>query len=287
MVARRLPVHALIPDTQIKPGVPTDHLRWIGRYLADSVQPDVIIHIGDHWDMPSLSSWDKGKRQYEGRRYEADIRAGNTAFQLLDDPIRRKRGYKPRKIIMLGNHEDRLQKMLDFDPFLYAENGVNGLSMKDFDTLDWEVYPFVGNLPPVMWVDGVAYAHYFYNPNTGRPYGGQASGRLKTIGHSFSMGHQQTLDYATRPIASPRGNTTQHGLVAGACYLHDEDYKGPQGNAHWRGIVICHAVENGSYNPMFIDLEYLCQRYEGMSVDQFISKNYVRPTNPYDEWLRK
>ena len=35
------------------------------------------------------------------------------------------------------------------------------------------------------------------------------------------MGHQQLLDYAIRFV---RGRS-QHGLIAGACYLHDEDYK--------------------------------------------------------------
>ena len=59
----------MIPDTQVKPGVNTDHLEWAGHY-AVKMKPDVIVHIGDHWDMPSLSSYDKkGSRQMEGKRY--------------------------------------------------------------------------------------------------------------------------------------------------------------------------------------------------------------------------
>lgn len=276
---RTLPVHAVIPDTQVKPGVPTDHLRWIGMYLADSVQPDVIVHIGDHWDMPSLSSWDKGKKQFEGRRYEADIAAGNAGFDELDKPIRQKRGYNPRKVLLRGNHENRLQRMLDFDPFLYAENGIHGLSEKDFNSLDWEVHDFL----EIVWIDGVAYSHYFYNPMTGRPYGGTAINRLKTIGHSFTMGHQQTYDIGVRHV----GARQQRALIAGACYLHDEEYRGPQGNSHWRGIVICHAVHDGSYDLMEISLDYLCRRYEGMTIDQFLKKNYKVPKTPFEPWVRK
>jgi len=52
--------HLVIPDTQVKPNSPTDHLRWAGLYAAEK-KPDVIIHIGDHFDMPSLSSWDVEK----------------------------------------------------------------------------------------------------------------------------------------------------------------------------------------------------------------------------------
>ena len=77
----------VIPDTQVKPGVNTDHLEWAGRY-AVKMKPDVIVHIGDHWDMPSLSSYDKkGSRQMEGKRYVQDIAAGNEAMDRFMAPI--------------------------------------------------------------------------------------------------------------------------------------------------------------------------------------------------------
>jgi hypothetical protein len=69
---------------------------------------------------------------------------------------------------------------------------------------------------------------------------------------------------------------SQHGLVAGACYLHDEDYKGPQGNAHFRGIVVKHGVRNGSYDIQQISLDFLCRRYEGMSLERFKKLKYPR-----------
>ena len=70
------------------------------------------------------------------------------------------------------------------------------------------------------------------------------------------------------------GNQQQHGLVCGACYLHDEDNKGPQGNYHWRGIIVKHEVSNGAYDPMFVSLNYLCRKYEGVSLDKFMKKRY-------------
>jgi hypothetical protein len=69
-------------------------------------------------------------------------------------------------------------------------------------------------------------------------------------------------------------NKPQHGLVAGSFYIHDEDYKGPQGNEHWRGIIVKHEVENGTYDPMFVSLNYLCKRYEGVSIKKFAAKKY-------------
>ena len=46
--------HLIIPDTQIKPDCPIEHMYWAGRY-AVAMKPNVIVHLGDHWDMPSLS----------------------------------------------------------------------------------------------------------------------------------------------------------------------------------------------------------------------------------------
>ena len=64
--------HLIIPDTQVKPDSPTDHLRWAGLY-AVKMRPDVIVHIGDHWDMPSLNSYSgAGCKSFEGNRYIKD-----------------------------------------------------------------------------------------------------------------------------------------------------------------------------------------------------------------------
>src|SRR5665213_3647398 len=50
--------HLFIPDTQIGPGTPIDHIYWIAQYIVDHFYGKRIriIIIGDWWDMPSLSS---------------------------------------------------------------------------------------------------------------------------------------------------------------------------------------------------------------------------------------
>ena len=54
-------VHAIIPDCQVKDGVDLSYLTWVGKYLVEK-KPDVIVQIGDFADMPSLSSYDVGKK---------------------------------------------------------------------------------------------------------------------------------------------------------------------------------------------------------------------------------
>ena len=266
--------HILIPDTQAKDDVPTDHLNWIGNYIVEEFhdKPIKIIHIGDHADMPALSLYDKGKRSMEGRRVKADIEAANEAWRILNQPLydfndnRRKTKHaqwNPERFITLGNHEDRINRATENDAQI---DGLFSIDDLDYARSGWEVVPF----KVVKWIDGVAYSHFFYNPMTGQPYGGNIETRLKNVGHSFSMGHQQTLLYGMRYVA----DKSQHGLVAGACYLHDECYKGPQGNNHWRGIIVKHQVTEGQYDPMMVSLDYLCRRYEGTSLERFKKLKY-------------
>jgi hypothetical protein len=79
--------HLCIPDCQIKKGVPTEHLSWAAEAILE-YKPDVIVNLGDFWDMPSLSSYDApGSKKMEGARYEDDVQSGNDAWRLISDPI--------------------------------------------------------------------------------------------------------------------------------------------------------------------------------------------------------
>ena len=74
--------HLIIPDTQVKRDVDLSYLEWIGKYIVDK-KPDVIVQIGDFADMPSLSSYDVGKKSFEGRRYKDDIEAAEKRLLVI------------------------------------------------------------------------------------------------------------------------------------------------------------------------------------------------------------
>jgi len=240
--------YVIIPDTQIKPGVPTEHLEWAGRYIAEK-RPDVVVHLGDHWDLPSLSSYDKGKRCFEGRRYKADIEAGNEAMRLLLTPIKRKRGYSPEMHFLLGNHEQRIERLLESEPWL---DGICGYENLELD--GWEVHGFLKTVE----LDGILLSHYFAAALSGRPIGGTAHNLLAKVGKSCIMGHRQVLDVAVKEL--PDG-TQRRALVAGAFYQHLEDYKGPQGNGHWRGIIMLNEVADGMWDQVEVSLDFLRRKY--------------------------
>lgn len=241
---------AVIADTQCKAEENLDYMLWISKYLADK-RPDVIVHIGDHYDFPSLSSYDKGKTTAEGRRLHLDIEAGNTGFEFLNRFIDKVPDYKPLKIFTVGNHEHRLDRYVEDNPELVGTLGVDKLP---FDKYGWTVYPF---LKPAE-VEGIFFVHYLANPMTGKPFGGNALNILKTVGRSYVVGHKQCLDIAVRPTIDGKH---QFGIVNGACYPHDEAYKGYQGNNHFRGLTMLHEVEDGFGLPMLVSLDYMKERY--------------------------
>jgi hypothetical protein len=248
----------VIPDIQAKPGVDLSHLEWCGKYIADK-RPDVIVNLGDTFDMESLSSYDKGKLSAEGRRFKDDLEAGKKALRLLLAPLKelqekqrndRKKVYNPRLVFCMGNHEERADRVASLNPEFAGYIGSDLLGIDE----DWEVYGF---LQPVE-IDGIFFVHYLANPMTGRPYSGTAMNQLKTVGRSFVVGHKQVLDIAIRPTLDGKH---QIGIVAGAFYQHDEDYKGPTGNNHWRGIVMLNEVNDGYGDVMPISISYLKRKY--------------------------
>lgn len=248
--------HLVIPDIQAKYGDDFDFLTRIGRYMVEK-QPEVVVCLGDFADMESLSSYDVGKKSFEGKRYTKDIEAATKAMQCLMSPLHqfndwakqnKKKQYKPRLVLCLGNHEQRIQRAVENDPKL---EGL--ISYDDLPYNDWEVHDY---LKPVF-IDGIAYSHYFPTGVMGRP-ATTASAMVSKLHMSCIAGHQQgkQVAYGKRPDGS-----TITCIIAGSCYEHDEGYLDHQSNKHFRGILMAHRVNNGSFDECFISLDYLKERY--------------------------
>lgn len=268
--------HLFIPDTQIRPGVHIDHIDWIARSIVDYM-PDVVIVGGDFWDFASLNGHEeKGSAPMEGRRVADDIEIGNGAFERLCLPmekeiVRRRKLHKarwePRKIFLTGNHEDRADRVAVNDPKWKGVIGSQLCNVRDF-----ERHKFLER----VWCDGIVYSHFFSSMHSSMPIGGSIDNRLNKIGDSFVQGHQQGFLYGTRIY--PTGKT-RHGLVAGSAYTHIEDYRGAQGQKHFRGIVVLNEVKDGDYSIMPLSLDFLCRKNEGVNLATYMTKKY-----PKENW---
>jgi hypothetical protein len=187
----------VIPDVQAKDGVDFTYLNKIGHYLVEK-KPDKIICLGDFADMPSLSSYDVGKKSFEGKRYIKDIETARRAMWSLMEPIEsfndkakrnKEKLYRPELILTLGNHENRINRAVNDDPKLEGVLSVDDLGYTGYG---WRVIPFLD----VIVVDGVAYSHYFTTGLMGRPV--TTAGACLAKKHmSCVQGHQQGLQIAT------------------------------------------------------------------------------------------
>lgn len=251
--------HIVIPDVQVKPGDDFEFLKSIGHCIVDQ-KPDVVVQIGDFGDMPSLSSYDVGKKAFEGRRYKADIGAVHEAMETLLQPINefnekarrnKEKQYHPLRVLTMGNHEERINKVVNGDPKLEGTISIDDLR---YESYGWETFKF---LEPVV-LDNIAYAHYFVTGVAGRPCS-TANVQLNKKFMSCIAGHQQGLQIATGYRAD---GTRLTSVIAGSCYEHDEDYMGPQGNRHWRGILMLREVnDRGEFDLIPLSLNYLRKKY--------------------------
>lgn len=260
MVGKKILV---IPDSHSKPGISNRRYTWLGKYIVET-QPDIIVNIGDWYDMESLSSYDKGKKSFEGRTYKADIDVGNDAIKKVEDEIAKlnsqlrvskKKLYKPQKISLIGNHCERIQRTINNQRELEDLIGYNDF---EFEKYGWDVIPY---LKPIF-LEGVAFAHFFPTGVMGKPVSGEtpALKLIKTQFTSCVMGHVHTRDFAERTSSDGRRLC---GIVVG-CYLDPEQYESYAGEANkiwWRGLVMLNNVKDGGFDPEFISVDTLKEKY--------------------------
>jgi hypothetical protein len=242
----------------VKPGSDIRHIDWAAQAIVE-YRPDVVVVMGDWWDFPSLNNHnEKGSLELENKRYQDDVDAGNEAFRRLCKPMNERierisnskhRKWEPRKVFLVGNHEDRADRVWRNDP---KWKGVIG--SQNCQTLDFEVYPFL----KIVKLEGIAFSHYFPNPFSGRPIGGTIANRLSHIGSSFVQGHQQGFLYGSKTYP----DHVKHGIVCGRYYLEDESYRPPDVQAtEWNGLLVLNQVKDGDYDLMAMRYAYLAKKY--------------------------
>lgn len=248
----------VIPDCQVKPNVPLDHLEWAGRWCVEK-KPNHIVCLGDFADMESLSSYDVGKKSFEGRRYTEDIKIAKEAMELFLTPIRneqrrltrnKEKQWKPEMTLLLGNHCNRINKAVNNDPKL---DGLISVKDLEYEKFGWVVIPFL----EVKVIEGIAFSHYFVSGIMGRPV---TSAQMLLTKHHMSCvaGHQQGHSIAYGRAADGRPMT---GIIAGSYYQHNEDYLTAQNNIHWRGCYQLNDCHNGSFDELPLSIEYLRSKY--------------------------
>lgn len=166
--------------------------------------------------MASLSSYDVGKKCFEGRSYKADIMSTREGMTRLVAPMREYNAaqeaaglmpYRPWMKLLLGNHEDRINRAVESDRKLDGWISVDDLQYESFG---WTVYPFL----EIVNIEGVEFSHYFTTGVMGRPVT-SAKALLNARQCSAIMGHVQHTDIAVHP------KTQNTAMFVGTCLTPD------------------------------------------------------------------
>ena len=91
--------HLVIGDPHCTPKASNDRFLWAGRVAADYKVSHVIC-MGDFCSMDSLSSYDRAKKSFEGRRDKNDIENSHEALALFNKGLGK---HNPKKIILNCN----------------------------------------------------------------------------------------------------------------------------------------------------------------------------------------
>ena len=242
---------AVIPDAQVRAGVPIDHLVACANYLTE-IRPDVIVNIGDFADMPSLSGYaPAGSQEAENTRYKDDVAAVKTAMAAFLGPIRKVRGWSPKLVLTYGNHCDRILRTVEVNP--RHLQGIMSLADLGYEEAGWATYPF---LQPVV-IGGVAFSHYFPSGVLGKPIT-TAAALLAKMHMSCFAGHQQGRDIAYSKRAD---GTSMTAIISGSFYQHNESYLSPLANQHFRGMYVLHETRDGAFDEMAVSVNYLLRKY--------------------------
>jgi hypothetical protein len=249
----------VIPDQHAHPDHHNKRADWLGQYMVD-IKPEIVINMGDLFDMPSLSSYDKGKASFHGKSYEKDIESGLDFHERMWAPVKKQKKKQPYKVFLHGNHENRLRKVLEYDEHLAGDRF--GVSFRNYAIQDYyhEEVPYEGQTPGIYTCEGISFAHYFISGIMGRAVSGEhhAYSLIAKQYTSCVAAHSHLVDYAVR--TDTHGRHIQ-GLVCGVYQDYESRWAGRANDLWWRGIVHLRGVENGNYDPEFISLGRIMKEY--------------------------
>lgn len=239
----------IIPDAHAAPEYDSDRFTALGNYIVKH-KPEIIVCLGDFADMPSLSSYDKGTKGFEGRRYKKDVESVIDGQNKMFDPIKelndkkkknKEKQYKPRLFMCLGNHEDRIDRAVNSAPELEGAISIKDLQYEKFG---WKLTPFKRTLT----VEGIIFSHYFTSGVAGRPISSSHIGHqlVSKLHCSAVQGHSHLYNHAEQ--TRPDGQKI-FGLSAG-CFSHphySESWCRDTEYTWWRGVVSLNGLDGEGY----------------------------------------
>ena len=230
----------IVGDPHAHPDYDNTRFEALGKFIA-SARPHIVVCMGDLGDMPSLSSYDRGTRGFEGRRYQKDVDVVLDAQERLFHHTKKARGYSAKWYMVVGNHEDRINKATNASPEL---DGTIGLKDLQYNKYPWKVTPFKRALS----IGNIMFSHYFTSGVMGRPISSVHIGHalISKLHCSAVQGHSHLYNHSEQ--TRPDGQKI-FGLSAG-CFSHPEyteTWCADTEHQWWRGVIMLEGLDGEGY----------------------------------------
>lgn len=245
----------LIGDAHDSPAL-SDKTRFerMGKWVADR-QFQMLVQIGDFCTLDSLS-----RHAAPGTKSFADLPSYKQDLESLDEALCNLdlglSGWDGKKIITLGNHEDRSARYEDSNPQLA---GIVTAQLHDvFRSHGWRIVPF----GEITFIEGVGLSHAAIN-TMGKPYGGKTADSRTGNDTVFSFIHGHTHQRVVAPSAKigPMGHVDVVSIGCSLPQNHVEDYArhGPSG--WWWGVSSATLQAGRIMDLSFSSMDDLERRY--------------------------
>lgn len=233
----------VIGDLHAHPDYDLKRCEVAGQYAAE-LQPDVIVSIGDWSDVCGLNTHGS-KLELEGRRLREDVQVTQESLAAFMKPLYRRKRKLPRRVITLGNHENRFMRWLDENPRF---EGLIGVSDLGFDKFGFEVVPYKRKIN----IAGFNFVHNLGSMTPSAARIDSPSNGVKAVGVSTVVGHT----HVQKHILHPYEDRKIHGIDVG-CFIHpdmgrlenwscDTEYK------YWRGLCVLENASQGDADVRWV-----------------------------------
>jgi len=243
----------VVGDLHFHPGYDNKRADAIGEFAAEELQnagdEGFLVLMGDVSDCVAFN--DHGtKLELEGARWQEDIESCHDGLDRLMRPFHRRKRKLPHRMVVLGNHENRINRWLAQEPRFEGMMAIDDLG---FSRFGFQTHPF-GRMANV---GGVNFVHHL-GTQTGRaaqitsPTNG-----IKSIGVSTVVGHSHTSSYT--PVYFR--DRTIHGIDAG-CAIHKdmgfgEGWSHQTAHKYRRCVWVLDNVNDGDFDFRQVRLDTL------------------------------
>jgi predicted phosphodiesterase len=232
----------LIPDAHVTADEDLTRFDQCAKLILER-EFDRIIIMGDFVSLDSLSDFDMNKRLLmEHRRYEADIRGGNLALDMLFSPIQvrnrvrkqhKMRQYRPEIIYLEGNHEFRAQRYVqthaELEGFMDIADDLN-LSIRGVRFIPYRSY---------YRTEDTTFVHCPMN-KANQPISGKyaVARALERYNGNVVFGHTHRWEYMEERRMDSSANNT--ALACGCFFNETPEYAQGAENNWWKGLTVLH-----------------------------------------------